>query len=79
MKPLAALLVAFSAFAATVPEGYRQQAPGVTRDTAGLAANYRLETELLGEPDQHAHERLIVRRSGEIRHEAAVDLDEIDA
>jgi NodT family efflux transporter outer membrane factor (OMF) lipoprotein len=37
MKPLAALLIALSAAATTLPEGYRQQAPGLTRDTADLA------------------------------------------
>jgi hypothetical protein len=40
---------------------------------------HRLQAELLGETDQHAHERLIVGRPNEVRHEPAVDLDEVDA
>jgi NodT family efflux transporter outer membrane factor (OMF) lipoprotein len=37
MRPVIALVLAASLSAATLPEGYRQQGPGITRDTADLA------------------------------------------
>src|SRR4051812_33924218 len=38
MRTLIATLLAATSFAATLPEGYRQQGPGITHETAGLAA-----------------------------------------
>jgi NodT family efflux transporter outer membrane factor (OMF) lipoprotein len=37
MKPAIALFIAATLTAATLPEGYRQQGPGITKDTADLA------------------------------------------